>query len=1002
VLHLAWDHGQLGVFGWQDRALPADRARSLVSSLFGHGLTPSSFELTIPGRTQVVVAHGATLSLGQAADAFCEQTWVPWRTLSVSLGWAARAYGLAAQLVDGGQVVPNLDPRSGATSWIPMVDEGTADSLRFLAQQMPPVFGCQHVEAQAWQLTSALINGFVDVIVRERLWGTEAGGPDARDRRPVAVVSRRVLGSLISSERVVANNDNERMALRALAEEMARWSARLTSRSPLVDCSVFVRLEPIEPQHGLDPSDSHVRHSIEPEHEPLGSDEACDTNQEIVSSDPAETPDDLWSVELAIAPVHDPSLLVDSTPVWDPAASLPPGVDRATAQATLRFARVRLQEVSPTLAARLDKHRPAGAVLPFDAIMQVVTDDLEAINKTGIVVQLPLWWAKPKAARTLGRATPTDSPVVSAGLTAKAVVSIDWRVALGDQVLSDDELNQLAQSKYGIVKLTGRWIAVDQTTVARALTTVMRLRNRTAKVSAVDLLNLDLEPDVELASSGWVEALLSRQVNDQVEPVVSPHGFVGTLRPYQQRGVGWLAFLSRVGLGALLADDMGLGKTAQVLALIAHERSLNSPPHHPTLVVCPVSVVHNWELEAARFVPSLRVGVHHGSARTSADDFAPWVNNHDVVITTFATATGDVDSLETVQWDRVIIDEAQHIKNARTKAARALRRIPARQRVALTGTPIENRLSDLWALMDLINPGILGTAEHFRRTVAVPIERHQDEAATTRLRSLISPVMLRRSKADKSLVPELPAKIEATAWATLTREQASLYRAVTDQLLERLPTMTNMNRRGAIIATITRLKQICNHPVHFLGDGSRLEGRSGKLARLDELLDDAFEVGDRVIAFTQYVEMGLLVQRHLANRNQLSVPFLNGSVPKSRRDKLVEAFQSGSVPLLLVSLKAGGSGLNLTAANQVIHIDRWWNPAVEDQASDRAWRIGQTSTVFVHRLATRGTIEERIDTLLDEKRMLADSVIGTGQGTERWITELSTEDLRRLLVLEQP
>jgi superfamily II DNA or RNA helicase len=968
VLHVAWDHGQLGVFGWQDRSLPADRARSLASSLFGNALVPASFELSIPGRSQVVTAHGVTLELGDAAEAFREQTWVPWRTLSASLGWAAKVFGLASQLVDEGQVVPSVDPVTGSTAWVPMIDAGTADTLRQLTQSMPPVFGCQHPHAQSWQLTTVLVNGLVNVTVRDRLWGLAAGGPDSRDRRPIAVVTRRVLSSLTSTDRVTANNDAERAALRDIADELGRWSAGLTSRSPLVDCSVFVRLEPIEAPEPGERDD--------------------------------EAADDLWRAELFVAPTHDPSLLVSSEAVWQ--GSLPPGIDEATAHAALRFARAKLQTASPTLAARFDKRRPAAAVLSFDAVMHVVTDDLETISSSGVTVQFPLWWANPKRARTIGTATPTETPVIGAGLTARVVATIDWRVALGDETLSEEELAQLAAAKYDIVKLSGRWVALDRATVARALTTVMRLRNRTAKVSAVDLLSLDLEPEVELSSSGWVESLVSGQLNDHVEPVVSPHGFVGTLRPYQQRGVGWLAFLSHAGLGALLADDMGLGKTAQLLAVIAHERALDSPVHGPTLVVCPVSVVHNWELEAARFVPSLRVGVHHGSNRTRDLDFAAWVKDQDLIITTFATATSDAANLEGIQWDRVIVDEAQHVKNARTKAARALRRIPARQRVALTGTPIENRLSDLWALMDLVNPGILGTAEHFRRTAAVPIERHQDVAATTRLRNLISPVMLRRSKADKTLVPELPPKIEATAWATLTREQASLYRAVTDHLLERLPTMTNMDRRGAIVATITRLKQICNHPAHFLGDGSRLEGRSGKLTRIDELLDDAFEVGDRVIAFTQYVEMGYLVQRHLANRTRLSVPFLHGSVPKRQRDKLVDDFQSGAVPLLLVSLKAGGSGLNLTAANQVIHIDRWWNPAVEDQASDRAWRIGQTSTVFVHRLATRGTIEERVDVLLEEKRMLADSVIGTGDGTERWITELSTEDLRRLLILEQP
>ncbi len=985
-MHLAWDHGQLGVIGWHDRALPTDRARSLAASLFGSGLTPATFTLTVPQRNTPVVAHGVVVSVAQAADAFREQTWVPWRTLSASLAWAPLAATLAHRLVDEGQVVPNINADTGQSSWVPMIDASTADTLRSLAQTMPAVFGCLHPGAKPWQLTAAFVNSLVNAIVRQRLWGASAGGPEARDRRPVAVVTRRVLASLIAGDAVVASNGPERAALDAIADEIERWSAGITSRSPLVDFTVFVRLQPDEPDLQeidlveMGPVDSEVTELV-------------------------DEPDDLWRAELFVAPASDPSLFVSAEKVWGLPSELAPGVDAARAQAALRFARAKLLVASPTLSGRLDRQHPAAVLLPLEAIMHIVNNDLDVIGDTGVVLQLPLWWTKPKRLRSVGRATPTDTPITGAGLTAKVIVSIDWRVALGDQVLSEGELERLALAKYDIVSIGGRWSAIDRDSVARALTTVLRLRNQMATASASDLLTFAPDESVELTASGWADALLAGELNDRVEPIVSPQGFVGTLRPYQQRGVGWLAFLSRVGLGAVLADDMGLGKTAQLLALIAHETECDTTAPDmartcgPTLVICPVSVVHNWETESARFVPSLRVAAHHGAARTDSEGLQEWVSQHDLVITTYATATRDADALASIHWARVVIDEAQHVKNARTNAARALRRIPARQRIALTGTPVENRLSDLWAVIDLVNPGVLGTAEHFRRTIAVPIERHRDEAVIARLRAVISPLMLRRSKADRSLVPELPPKIEATAWATLTREQASLYRAVTDRLLERLPNMTGMDRRGAIVAAITRLKQICNHSVHYLGDSSRLEGRSGKLTRFDELLDDAFDADDRVIAFTQYVEMGKLVQRHLATRLGFEVPFLNGSVTKRRRDVMVAEFQSGTIPLLLVSLKAGGSGLNLTAASQVIHIDRWWNPAVEDQASDRAWRIGQTSTVFVHRLATRGTIEERIDQLMDEKRALAASVIGTGEG---WITELSTDDLRRLIILEQP
>jgi len=416
------------------------------------------------------------------------------------------------------------------------------------------------------------------------------------------------------------------------------------------------------------------------------------------------------------------------------------------------------------------------------------------------------------------------------------------------------------------------------------------------------------------------------------------------------------------------------------------------------LVVCPLSVVRNWESESERFTPHLRLEVHHGAARGKGDAVTARISEADLVVTTYATASRDVDLLSTMPWHRLVADEAQHVKNPHTAAARALRRIPAPQKLALTGTPVENRLSELRAVLDLVNPGLLGSEQSFREHFAVPIEKHRDEGATARLRALTQPFLLRRSKADRSLVPELPPKVEQTAWAHLTREQATLYRTIVDQLLRRLTSLEGMERRGAILAAITKLKQVCNHPAHLLGAGSRLEGRSGKLTVFDELLVDALESDEQVLVFTQYREMGLLLVRHLHDRLGLQAPFLHGGVPKSRRDRMVADFQAGDGgPVLLVSLKAGGSGLNLTAASQVVHYDRWWNPAVEDQASDRAWRIGQRSTVLVHKLVCVGTIEERVDRLIAEKQDLAARVVGAGEG---WLTELSTDSLRELLVLK--
>ena len=506
----------------------------------------------------------------------------------------------------------------------------------------------------------------------------------------------------------------------------------------------------------------------------------------------------------------------------------------------------------------------------------------------------------------------------------------------------------------------------------------------------------------------WSGRLLGGLPDDELKEEHESERFTGELRHYQRRGLGWMRFLSRLGLGGCLADDMGLGKTATTLAHLVER-----PGRH--LVVCPLSVVHNWETEAARFTPSLPVTVHHGSARSlgngsddqGAFDLGQPHPDRELVVTTYGLLARDIEHLSMTEWATVVLDEAQFVKNPNTKSARAVRRLRAGQRLALTGTPVENRLSELWSILDGVNPGMLGSREKFRHRFSKPIERGDDPAlaaeAATHLRTLTRPFVLRRTKADRSLVPDLPDKIEQIAYAGLTREQALLYQKVVDELLEDAKAAQGMKRRGLILAALTKLKQICNHPMNALGDTGRIAGRSGKLARFDELVDELVEVGERALVFTQYVDMGGILQRHLTDRFGWQTPFLHGGVARKQRTDMIAAFQDPATttgerpPLLIVSLKAGGTGLNLTAASQVIHYDRWWNPAVENQATDRAWRLGQKRTVLVHKLVCEGTVEERIDKLISDKQALADVVVGAG---ESWLSELSTSDLQELVQLD--
>jgi SNF2 family DNA or RNA helicase len=505
-------------------------------------------------------------------------------------------------------------------------------------------------------------------------------------------------------------------------------------------------------------------------------------------------------------------------------------------------------------------------------------------------------------------------------------------------------------------------------------------------------------------ADGWLGDLISGQADRRLEPMTTPAGFHGELRPYQERGLSWLSFLGGLGLGGVLADDMGLGKTIQLLSLIASE-SPAAPGTGPTLLICPMSLVGNWQREAARFTPDLRVHVHHGADRLEGEALATALSDADLVLTTYGVATRDQAALAEVSWARVVCDEAQNIKNHATKQARAVRGLPAAARIALTGTPVENRLHELWSIMEFANPGLLGPAEKFRKRYAVPIERRdpQDpqgpaDDAIQALRRITQPFVLRRLKTDKTIISDLPDKQEMKVFCNLTAEQASLYQATVTDMLSRIEEATDdISRRGLVLATMAKLKQVCNHPAHLLGDGSRLPGRSGKLARLEEICDEIVAEGDKALCFTQYAEFGRMLQPHLAARLGCPVLFLHGGTPKKQRDAMVAQFGELDEPVLfLLSLKAGGTGLNLTAASHVIHVDRWWNPAVEDQATDRAFRIGQRRNVQVRKFVCVGTLEERIDAMIEDKKALAEQIVGTG---ESWLTELSAEDLRSVLTL---
>ncbi|WP_068272147.1 DEAD/DEAH box helicase [Aldersonia kunmingensis] len=638
-------------------------------------------------------------------------------------------------------------------------------------------------------------------------------------------------------------------------------------------------------------------------------------------------------------------------------------------------------------------------LLPTAVVTDLVTHGAMALHDAGIQVLLPAAWNRLAPSLRLRVQTPPVAAEGGSAVGMNELVGYDWELALGDTVLTHAEMERLAHAKADLVRLRGKWVQADHVVLARAARYVagqgetgeMTLGALIGELTAAHAPPLPVD---EVTATGWVRGLLDPQEAPVEVPV--PATLDAQLRPYQERGLNWLASMSRLGLGAVLADDMGLGKTVQVLALLAHESAAQ-----PTLLVCPMSVVGNWQRETQRFVPSLRVLVHHGPARLQGEALTKATAEHDLVITTYALAARDVEQLRELTWERIVLDEAQHIKNSGTAQSRAVRSIPARHRLALTGTPVENRLEELRSILDFANPKMLGSAQSFRARFAVPIERDHDETATARLRTATAPFVLRRVKTDPAVISDLPEKFEMTVRANLTAEQASLYKAVVDEMMRQIEESEGIGRKGAVLAALTRLKQVCNHPAHYLSDGSavmrRGSHRSGKLGLVEDVLESVLADGEKALLFTQFREFGDLIVPYLTERFGTQVPFLHGGVSKARRDAMVTGFaEDDGPPIMLLSLKAGGTGLNLTAANHVVHLDRWWNPAVENQATDRAFRIGQRRDVQVRKLVCVGTIEERIDAMITSKQQLAELVVGAG---ENWVTELSTEDLRELMRL---
>ncbi len=705
-----------------------------------------------------------------------------------------------------------------------------------------------------------------------------------------------------------------------------------------------------------------------------------------------------WAIGVTVFDVDESSLEVPLADALGPGSPFSAAAPEAILAVLGRAIRV-----APELTAVLDRSAGATVLLDDAQVLTLLSDRAAPLAEVGVSVLVPTWWTNRQRLGVRAKATKSAGSVAASGFGFDDLVRFTWEAVLGEERLTKSDLSALdrgAAAKRSLVRIRGQWVELRPEEIL-ALLSAAGARGR-ATVGEIVRTGLGLPSIaapggarvVGATASGRLGELISGHLGAEAKLEEAPDGFRGTLRPYQTRGVGWLRFLGQLGLGACLADDMGLGKTAQVIATV-----LADPIEQPTLVICPTSVLGNWEREIARFAPGVRVLVHHGPQRPrDADAFAVAVRNHDVVLTSYGLLARDIDAVGDVGWGRIVLDEAQQVKNPYTAQAKAVQRVHAARRIAMTGTPVENRLSDLWSIMNAVNPGLLGSLTAFKQRFAIPIERDGDDDAAARLQRLTGPFVLRRLKTDRTIITDLPDKIEVTEHCPLTREQATLYQAVVDDLLEQASDAEGQQRRGLVLAGIMRLKQVCNHPAHFLKDRSALHGRSGKLERVEELLDELLAAGDKALCFTQFTEWGEQLRPYLERRFGVPVLWLHGGTSRPRRDELVSTFESTPGPaLFLLSLKAGGTGLNLTAASHVVHLDRWWNPAVEDQATDRAFRIGQHRNVMVHKLVSTGTVEERIDAMITGKRALAGKVVGAG---ETWITELSNDELRDLLAYD--
>ena len=720
---------------------------------------------------------------------------------------------------------------------------------------------------------------------------------------------------------------------------------------------------------------------------------------------------DNWKLNYYLQAIDNPDFLFPTEQIWQhpyPQLDIEDRVIDNPQEIILKGLGLAAKFYEP-IAKSLDEAMPNSCSLNAIEAYQFIRSAVWQLQDNGLGVILPQGLNSGVDEKRLG--VKIEAKVsLSKGerLNLSTLLNYNLKVAVGDKTLTQKEFQNLLAQKSPIVEVEGQWLALQPSDV-KAAEDILNQAEDNINLTVEDALRLSSGqgetiarlPVVAFESSGALADLIdSIGNNQQVETLSTPKQFKGTLRPYQILGFSWLYFLHKWNLGACLADDMGLGKTIQLIAFLLtlkQKKQLSKP----SLIDCPTSVLNNWEREISKFAPSLKVIVHHGEQRSKGKDFIKETKKINVIITSYSLVFRDIDTLNDVDWQGIILDEAQNIKNPQAKQSKAVQQLKSEFRIALTGTPVENRLSELWSILEFLNPGYLGTQQFFQRRFTLPIEKYGDQHSLQTLRALVQPFILRRLKTDKNIIQDLPEKQEMNVYCGLSSEQANIYQDLVNNSLDTIEESTGIQRHGLVLNLLMKLKQVCNHPAHVLKqqeiDSSE---RSGKLSRLEEMLEELLAEGDRCLIFTQFAEWGNLLQPYLTEKLGVEILYLSGSTKKEKRQAMVDRFQNDpqGPPIFILSLKAGGTGLNLTRANHVFHYDRWWNPAVENQATDRAYRIGQQQNVQVHKFICSGTLEEKINDIIESKQQLAEQTINTG---EEWLTNLDSNKLRDLLVLER-